>query len=354
MKRILLSVMTIALVSGVAFGATKAYFSDKETSIGNTFSAGTIDIGVDDENVWTKNFHMEDMKPSQTDYIDFVVRNLGTNPVNVFKKLDELVTNDGGMSEPECTDGSGIWNDITDVCDIASYTERHDIDSVILYDMKVELFNEQNVMIWWEALYDGKEETVADIKNKDMFLGMIPVGWYMKVRQSYHMKPDTENWAQGDEMTFNIQLTGEQLKGELAFENKEKPDAGSPEVLVIYGDNIDGKLTYKVKDSKFNFTFVGNGLVSGTQYSLIRYSDPWPGNNLIAGQYVGELGNAIADGTNMVTISGDTELNASMLNAKLWLVKSSDYNAATKSMVGWNPASYLFETGLMDYYDADL
>ncbi len=352
MKRILLSLMTLALVSAAAFGATRAYFSDTETSVGNTFSAGTIDIGVDDENVWTKNFQMEDMKPSQTDYIDFIVRNLGTNPVNVFKKLDKVVTDDGVMSESECTENGGIWDD--DACNITSYTEKNDIDSVILYDLKAELFNKGDQMVWWQALYDGKDETVADIKNNNMFLGMIPAGWYMKVRQSYHMKPDTENWAQGDKMTFGIILTGEQLKGELAFENKEKPDANSPEVLILFGDNIYGNLTYKVKDSKFNFSFVGNGLVSGTQYSLIRYSDPWPGNNPIAGEYVGELGNAIADGTGKVTISGDTELDASMLNAKLWLVKSADYNVATQSMVGWNPASYLFETGLMDYYDADL
>jgi len=354
MKRILLSLITIGIVSAGVFGATKAFFTDTEKSVGNTFSAGTIDIGVGDENVWTKNFQMGEMKPSQTDYIDFVVRNLGTNPVNVFKKLDKLVTDDGVMSESECTENGGIWDDTADACDITNYIKRDNIDSVILYDLKAELFDKENQMIWWQALYDGKDETVAEIKDKNMFLGMIPAGWYMEVRQSYHMKPDTENWAQGDKMTFDIVLTGEQLKGELAFENKEKPDASSPEVLILFNDGIDGKLTYKVKDSKFNFSFVGNGLVSGTQYSLIRYSDPWPGSNPIAGEYVGELGNAIADGTSKITISGDTELNASMLNAKLWLVKSSDYSAVTKSMIGWNPASYLFETGLMDYYDADL
>lgn len=352
MKRILLSLITISLVSTVAFAATKAYFNDTEKSIGNTFSAGTIDIGVDDENIWTKNFQMEDMKPSQTDYVNFIVRNLGTNPVNVLKKLANVVTTDGEISEPECTENGGAWDEIAKKCDVTNYSPKNDIDTTIKYDLKVELFDSSDKMIWWQALYDGEDETVAMLKDKDMFLGMIPVGWYMKVTQSYHMDKDTGNWAQGDVMTFDINLTGEQLKGELAFENKEKPDASSPEVEIIFGDGIDGKLTYKVKDSKFNFNFVGNGLVNGEEYSLIRYSDPWPGNTAIAGDFVGDLGSATAVG-GVVTISGDLELNANLTNAKLWLVKSSDYNKATDSMTGWNPSAYLFETGLMDYYDTD-
>lgn len=46
MKRILLSVMTIGLVSTVVFGATRAFFTDTEQKTGNTFSTGTIDIAV--------------------------------------------------------------------------------------------------------------------------------------------------------------------------------------------------------------------------------------------------------------------------------------------------------------------
>lgn len=47
MKRILISLSVIGLVSAVAFGATRAYFSDTETSSGNTFTAGTIDLKID-------------------------------------------------------------------------------------------------------------------------------------------------------------------------------------------------------------------------------------------------------------------------------------------------------------------
>lgn len=54
MLKILLSLLTIVLVASAAVGATRAYFTDTETSSGNTFSAGTLDLkvnGQDDENV---------------------------------------------------------------------------------------------------------------------------------------------------------------------------------------------------------------------------------------------------------------------------------------------------------------
>ena len=47
MKKILLSLSMIAVVGVVVAGATGAFFSDTETSTGNTFTAGAIDLGVD-------------------------------------------------------------------------------------------------------------------------------------------------------------------------------------------------------------------------------------------------------------------------------------------------------------------
>ncbi|MBI2009736.1 MAG: hypothetical protein HYS86_01020 [Candidatus Chisholmbacteria bacterium] len=47
MKRILLSVMTVALVAGAAFAASGAFFSDTETSFDNTFQAGELDLQID-------------------------------------------------------------------------------------------------------------------------------------------------------------------------------------------------------------------------------------------------------------------------------------------------------------------
>jgi predicted ribosomally synthesized peptide with SipW-like signal peptide len=47
MKKILLSVLTIGAVAALAFGASRAFFSDVETSIGNIFEAGDLDLQID-------------------------------------------------------------------------------------------------------------------------------------------------------------------------------------------------------------------------------------------------------------------------------------------------------------------
>lgn len=46
MKRILISLLTVALVGGVGVAATRAFFSDVETSAGNTFTAGKVDLQI--------------------------------------------------------------------------------------------------------------------------------------------------------------------------------------------------------------------------------------------------------------------------------------------------------------------
>lgn len=48
-SRILLSLASIAAAGALIVGATFAFFSDSETSTGNTFAAGTLDLKVDSE-----------------------------------------------------------------------------------------------------------------------------------------------------------------------------------------------------------------------------------------------------------------------------------------------------------------
>lgn len=53
MRKILTSLMMIAVVAVVAVGATSAFFRDTETSEGNTFQTGSIDLMVDNECHWS-------------------------------------------------------------------------------------------------------------------------------------------------------------------------------------------------------------------------------------------------------------------------------------------------------------
>jgi predicted ribosomally synthesized peptide with SipW-like signal peptide len=57
MNRILLSVGTLVFVGALALGATGAFFSDSETSSGNTLAAGAIDLGIDNESYYNGVFN---------------------------------------------------------------------------------------------------------------------------------------------------------------------------------------------------------------------------------------------------------------------------------------------------------
>lgn len=54
MKKVLISLAAIGVVAAIAVGATVAYFSDTETSTGNTFTAGSIDLKVDYDGYFNK------------------------------------------------------------------------------------------------------------------------------------------------------------------------------------------------------------------------------------------------------------------------------------------------------------
>jgi len=113
-----------------------------------------------------------------------------------------------------------------------------------------------------------------------------------------------------------------------------------------------GKMTYKTAGPEFKFAFNGKKLEPNTDYSLIYYPDPWPGNNLIV------LGSATSKKSGNVHIQGSvdignlpitTDQNIN-LGAKIWLVKSSDITTSgTPHMTGWNPTKYLFENNLITF-----
>jgi len=116
-KKLLISLSIIGIVAAIAIGGTIAYFSDVETSTGNTLTAGTLDLRDLDYVTW--EFDFEDMKPGDTtgvqtidlemeegsnasnhveididthDFIDGVVPNGGVNTKDDFKKQIKVNT----------------------------------------------------------------------------------------------------------------------------------------------------------------------------------------------------------------------------------------------------------------------
>ena len=348
-KNILLSLAIIGVVAAVVTGATTAYFSDTDVSGPNTFTAGTLEIDVDGTNgVWEDGFILDDMKPCFTDYINFKINNTGNNPVDVIKKLvlDETFDQENGVNEPECEAYGGTWNGTACI----GGTPVNDIENIVNYDLSVEVWDDDPCdpkLVWWQTIYvDGDNMTIGAIYGGDgkVYLGMIPVGHYMLVTQSYHMRDTDEpqNEYQSDQMAFDITVEGKQITGTSVLENK----TAGPEYKLILNDVYTGTLTYKVKNSTFDFGFTGKVTQPNTAYTLLYAIDPWPQTGSVV------LGTTVSDASGNVDFSDNVELNQDIKDAKVWLVLSSDWDGT--QMTGWSQADYLLETGLIWYEDTDL
>jgi predicted ribosomally synthesized peptide with SipW-like signal peptide len=115
-KKLLISLSVLGIVAVVAIGATVAYFSDKETSTNNSFTAGTIDLKVGDANAnyngqtlngfaitditSEKFFDFNDVKPG--DYgKDTIKIKVGSNPAWACAEILNVRSTEEGLTNPE-------------------------------------------------------------------------------------------------------------------------------------------------------------------------------------------------------------------------------------------------------------
>ena len=125
----------------------------------------------------------------------------------------------------------------------------------------------------------------------------------------------------------------------------------------VINDQTYADLTWS-DGNTFAYTLNGQGLATSTAYSLIYYADGWPGNN--PGAFIGS---GTTDGSGVISFSGSPDLGIDMpmpadgnfsVGAKIWLVRSSDYNSGSLStgpMTTWNPSQYLFEGNVYIHYN---
>lgn len=124
-SRILLALLLIVGSGGALATGTGAFFSDTETSTGNIFTAGAIDLTIDNESYYNgvlnegtswaatnlttqKFFDFNDIKPN--DYgEDTISIHVATNDAYMCADVTLTSNNDNGINEPEGLDG-----DVTD------------------------------------------------------------------------------------------------------------------------------------------------------------------------------------------------------------------------------------------------
>ncbi|MEA2006698.1 MAG: TasA family protein [Patescibacteria group bacterium] len=359
MKKIVKSLSIITAVAAIVIGGTVAYFSDTETSVGNTFTAGTIDIDIDGENPWTSNYNIGDLKPGEVGYINFRINNVGENPVDVSKRLYGFsstdITDDSNVTGYDCSQLDSNWNYTASSepeCVKENGSQVNNVESQILYDLSVEVYNGTDPdPIFWQAIYEAEAsetlDAIYDDGNNSVALGMIPVGGHMLVTQSYHFDYNAGNEYQGDGMMFNMEIYGKQLTGadgyaSVDLENK----SGAPDWDVILGDGIEGTLNYKTQGPEFDFRFTGKVRTAGEYHLLyVGPSNDYPCTDSVV------LGTSNFTTTTPSTITGQVK-TGTITNGKIWLIPTSSYSGSV--MGSWPEADILFETGLIWYNETGL
>lgn len=116
-KKIIISLGIIGLAAAIAIGATTAFFSDTETSTGNLFVAGGIDLKIDNESYYNGElseetswglsdldgqlfFDFADLKPGDWGE-DTVSLHVYDNDAWACVTFDNMLDRDHGCTEPE-------------------------------------------------------------------------------------------------------------------------------------------------------------------------------------------------------------------------------------------------------------
>jgi hypothetical protein len=129
-----------------------------------------------------------------------------------------------------------------------------------------------------------------------------------------------------------------------------------PETWEIVDDPAWAKMNINL--NKNVFVYNAHGLTPETDYDLICYQDPWPGEGslLLGSGTSDENGNVHIKGTiDYANLPASTyDINGEdVTGSKIWLVLAEDFELnegsdSTGMMVGWNPTEYLFEFDLLN------
>lgn len=205
MKKALSSLLVIGVIGATAVGLSSAFFSDTETSSGNTFTAGTLDLTVDSEDNPPALIIVSDLKPGDDVFKDKILKVID-NPAFVWMHIKDLDNDQGVATEPEGVDETLLGG------------PKSDIQNYLTYDLSVDA----------EVIIDFDDDILLpDAVSCWIPLGELPGNTNITVTQSFHFDETAADWAQGDTLTFTEEFYAEQVRNN---PNASPPDLGTGRV----------------------------------------------------------------------------------------------------------------------------
>jgi len=205
-KKILASMLIIAVASMLLGAGTVAYFSDTEKSKGNTFTVG---LGPDLELVPCGSqpylpFDVGSIMPGDSGVADVNVHNAGTIAGWLSMKLINCVNDENGLLDPEIKAGDTT----PDVGELGSK-----LYLIIWFDDN----NDGVMQPGWRVLPGGEQpitegyvDALCGIKipiDGDPTYDMLTPGMTWTIGIKWSLASDVGNIIQSDRLTFDIEFT---------------------------------------------------------------------------------------------------------------------------------------------------
>lgn len=211
MKKILGLTIAAFLIIGLMAGGTWAYFSDTETSTGNTFTAGTLNLTVNgNDGSNTIVFTVTDANPGQSGGGTWTLVNAGS--LAGYIDLESIsATNaenyNAATNEAEAVDDADTSN-ATGVGELAA-----NLDAVLFIDDGAGGGTANNrVLDGGEVtIYSGKLGSIAASYNQNLSLG---AGATTYVSMTWSVGTGVNNTIMGDSATLNITVELGQTSGQ--------------------------------------------------------------------------------------------------------------------------------------------
>ena len=200
-KGILMSILMIGVVAMAAGVGTLAYFSDTETSTGNTFTAGTLNLTVDDQDgANIVKFTVSDIKPGDSDVGTWKLVNAGS--LDGYIDLENISVTDEENVNPESETNT------TEPGDLGA-----NMDVVLFWDDGAGGGTAGN------GVQDGNETTIYSGKLKDIASSYdenypLANGATTYVSMNWSVASTVGNDIQGDKSTLNIAFELAQTAGQ--------------------------------------------------------------------------------------------------------------------------------------------
>ena len=242
-KKLIISLSVIGAVAAIAIG-TVALFNDTETSSGNIFTAGTLNLKVGDNDPAGWNFQISDIKPGDSGSQEVILQNTGSLDGYLHITFANLINDEMGCPEPEQNEGGDT------TCENPGPNEgelAQNLDILIYLD---ENGNTNFDLGTDNLIYQGK---VRGILQGDLFNYPLLSGSSKDFRIEWKLDSSVGNIVQTDKTGYDINFELTQNKKEIVGD--------------WHFDENSGNIAY---DSAFEPA--NNGTINGASWTDGKYN----------------------------------------------------------------------------------